>query len=147
MERISYTGYLIDAQAKTITSVELTTLDDYYSYLDCTMVQSAGSFRNGDDLIVDEEGLLTCKPMEASWFMFPEVNAQPLVGRGIVVGVKYGTDGADWTTPKSTEKELINRVHFISPRVASELFEIISGQQIPKQEGVTVIDCRFNPFE
>lgn len=79
-------GFLIDPVAKEISPVEISgSLDSIYELLNIQLFTVATTFSNGDDIYVDDEGLL--KEDQRFFAVRNNYPAQPFyAGRGLVVG-------------------------------------------------------------
>jgi hypothetical protein len=74
----------IDVDKQTVYEVLIPdTLEALYACLDCELVEIGSVLANGDEIYVDEEGLL--KEPRKDYFMVLGM-PQPLAGHGIVVG-------------------------------------------------------------
>lgn len=83
-------GILIDPVEKTVTEIETAgDLDALYALLDCTTVERV-SLGAGQDLWIDEEGLLKDEP--GPFFAFEHNDDRPLCGRGVVLSHDGGGD-------------------------------------------------------
>lgn len=101
-------AYLIDPKEQTVTQVEYT--GDYtniYTHIEADLFDVARLYRNGDGAFVDDEGLLK----EPDHFWVHRNYAQPLAGRGLVLGVD---DEGNSVEPKTTLEELTADVFFVS---------------------------------
>ena len=70
----------IDAKSKTVSEVQVHTLEDWHRYVGCGYVEIAQRLSTGDALLVDEEGLLR-KRDERFYF-----GGKLYVGNGLIVG-------------------------------------------------------------
>lgn len=106
------TGYLINPEARTIAPVEFlggaNHLHDIQKALDCRIITST-SLDDTDGIYCDDEGLLRD---DARYFFGVRGRAEPIAGRGLVLGVD--AEGYD-TAPSITLEALRERVFFIQP--------------------------------
>lgn len=100
---------VIDAINRTVheEDPEKIDLDYLYKAAGCNIVEVV-NLPNGDDLYVDEEGLL--KPQEH--FFFYEGTHQPMAGNGVICGFNH-EDGAAIGTDLPL-KEVLEKVRFMS---------------------------------
>lgn len=82
----------VNSQLRTITQVDCNGLEDMRKYVGGSIC-FAMSWKTGDVLYVDDEGLL--KPQDN--FFFIENCHQPLAGNGIIVGPEVETENTWWT--------------------------------------------------
>ncbi len=99
-------AYLIDAEKREITQVEVGDYTTYYPLLKCEVFTTVG-LEDDDTLYVDDEGLF--QPQE-NFFMYQGYN-QPLAGNGLVLGTDKEGNSVD---PKMTLETLKSKVKFMN---------------------------------
>ena len=81
---------LINAKDQTVTDVEYDgNWKSISKLIDCNLFAVAPGCPDGDDLYVDEEGLLTVNE-DSVWFQVPWF-PEPLVGSGLILGLNRET--------------------------------------------------------
>ncbi len=75
-------AFLIDPEDRTICEIDFAGgLDNFYEVLGCSCITVAGPLPNGDDVWVDDEGLLK----DPEYFFTIPRYPTPLAGRGLVL--------------------------------------------------------------
>lgn len=89
MSKKTYNGFVIDPKARTIEPVTYeTTLESWYHHTKTDIVQMVRIDEHGNELVVDEEGLLR----EERYFFEISTYPQPLVNRALLMGPKNVKD-------------------------------------------------------
>lgn len=98
---------LIKTDEEKVEEVEFNgTLEHAYELLGCSIIERA-TLENGDDVWVDEEGLINgndCGTFRVGNFR--------LVGRGLITGTVEGEDGEEWGDATTTVEEAVKMVEF-----------------------------------
>lgn len=91
----------IDAKARTVTEIDLPKgIDAMQAAIGCDCFCFAVSWRNGDTLYVDDEGLLN--PCDE--FFVIETGHQPFAGNGLILGSDEEGESVDAKTPLTDVK-------------------------------------------
>lgn len=76
------------------------------------LVEVADRFQNGDDLLVNEEGLFA---MPQHFFTLNDGDAATaLAGVGLIVGTLSTDEGMEWISPTTGVEEVLRRVKFFT---------------------------------
>jgi hypothetical protein len=115
-------AFLIDPFAQTITEVDHPGgLQSIYALTQCDIIQGV-YLDNGDCIYVDEEGLL--RDIEQRFFTIDGF-AQPIAGRGLVVG---SSEDGETVAPKTTLSELKGMIGWVRPDLRLDRIDTISGE-------------------
>lgn len=134
---------LIDPIARTVTEVDATNLVDWYLLMDCTLVTSGGRLRNGDVILVDDEGHFKGDARDLFWWTIPSMRTSPLCGKSLVIG--DADENGDNTPAKTTLAEL--SVMWLNAKQAEHMFRIANRTPLETIPGFETIDLRYNPFD
>lgn len=105
---------LIDVYSQEVKEVQAeANLGSFYKLIGCDVITVAAGLGNGDDVYVDDEGLL--KPV-GGWF-YIEGASQPFAGNGLIVG---RNEEGDSVSCLSDLEDIKKRVTFPS---ASEVLD------------------------
>lgn len=120
------TGYLIDPEARTVTSVQVRKddrggLDDIYAHTQCDEFTIAHINDRDDVVFVDDEGLLKHPEYFFALQVDGEFVTQKLAGRGLVLG---GDAEGNSTTP-SVSLDFVKR----SVRFYAVVFNLLVQQE------------------